>query len=143
MDCQVAPSRVVVCATTVPWLAEVQSLGLRGPRRGGFCRSSLWHDRTTSTHLSGNVRSALASVYVVHANSCGLLQGYSRAKGSLPLTNQVAEFSMVTDVVSLFDGLAAEKAVCLCMAFLITWFDNRAYQIVIQGTFCTFSAEAG
>ena len=69
--------------------------------------------------------------------------GYSRAKGSLPLTNQVVEFSMVTDVVSLFDGKPTEKALCLCMVFLITWFDNRAYQIVIQGTFCTCCAESG
>ena len=69
--------------------------------------------------------------------------GYSRAKGSLPLTNYVAEFSMVTDVVSFFDGTTTEKVLCLCMVFLITWFDNRAYQIVIQGTFCTLSAEAG
>ena len=30
---------------------KMQSLGLCGSRRGGFCRSSLWHDRDTSKHV--------------------------------------------------------------------------------------------
>ena len=55
--------------TTVSWQAEVQSLGLRGARRGGFCQSTLWHDRTTSKHLYGNARSELAYVSLDHANS--------------------------------------------------------------------------
>ena len=138
MDCQLAPSKVVVCdhcfvagssAEPGPFAVHVeaasadQAYGMIGQLRN-MCMGM----RVPSCHL---YMWTMPPVF-----------GYSRAKGSLPFTNQVVEFSMVTDVVSFLMEQPTEKALCLCMAFLITWFDNRAYQIVIQGTFCTFCAEA-